>query len=60
MTLTDQKILVQALIDEGMDNELRRIRSEYTKFLPIELIHIDDRVICEIIDEYFKNQTIRI
>jgi hypothetical protein len=49
----DNEMLIYDLIEAGADEVLSEIRNGYTKHLPIELLHIEDREICEAIDHYF-------
>lgn len=51
----DLKFVVNELIKLEDVKTLKIIREGYTRNLPIELIHSDDRVICEIIDNFLSN-----
>jgi hypothetical protein len=48
--------LINELIQAGMDKELKELQESLIKWLPIELINIEDRMAYEKIDEYFKSK----
>jgi len=47
----DERIMmIDELFRSGNTFLLKEIRDGFTRWLPIELIHIDDRVLCEYIN----------
>lgn len=53
MTKNNQ-FLLRELMESGMDRRLKEMKKEFLQVLPIELIHIEDREVCEAIDAYFE------
>jgi hypothetical protein len=53
----DTQLLLKDLIAEGKYDFLHQIRDGYTRELPLEKIHPEDRETCEAIDHFFKAKT---
>jgi 2-oxoglutarate dehydrogenase complex dehydrogenase (E1) component-like enzyme len=45
------EIWIKDLAEAGAFELLKEMREGYTRIIPLEMLHIEDREICELIDE---------